>query len=45
MYDALLEGKPGSFTAVKDLQGNPLDVGSINEQPPVSGANLTLDYR
>ncbi len=41
-YDALLEGKPGSFTAVKDLQGNPLDVGSINEQPPVSGANLTL---
>jgi len=42
MYDALLEGKPGSFTAVKDLQGNPLDVGSINEQPPLSGANLTL---
>jgi cell division protein FtsI/penicillin-binding protein 2 len=41
-YDALLEGKPGSFTAVKDLQGNPLDVGSINEQPPVSGADLTL---
>ena len=40
-YDALLEGKPGSFTAAKDLQGNPL-VGSINEQPPVSGANLTL---
>jgi len=42
MYDALLEGKPGSFTAVKDLQGNLLNVGSINEQPPVSGANLTL---
>ena len=42
LYDALLEGKPGSFTAVKDLQGNPLDVGSINEQTPVSGANLTL---
>src|SRR5437660_5642351 len=41
-YDALLEGKPGSFTAVKDLQGNPLDVGSVNEQPPVNGANLTL---
>jgi cell division protein FtsI/penicillin-binding protein 2 len=41
-YDALLEGKPGSFTAVKDLQGNPLDVGSVNEQPPVSGADLTL---
>ncbi|HXZ03602.1 MAG TPA: penicillin-binding protein 2, partial [Ktedonobacteraceae bacterium] len=42
MYDDLLEGKPGSFTAVKDLQGNLLNVGSINEQPPVSGANLTL---
>ena len=41
-YDAQLEGKPGSFTAVKDLQGNPLDVGSVNEQPPVNGANLTL---
>jgi cell division protein FtsI/penicillin-binding protein 2 len=41
-YDTLLEGKPGSFTAVKDLQGNPLDVGSINEQPPIIGANLTL---
>jgi cell division protein FtsI/penicillin-binding protein 2 len=41
-FDALLEGKPGSFTAVKDLQGNPLDVGSVNEQPAVSGANLTL---
>ena len=41
-YDALLEGKPGSFIAVKDLQGNPLDVGSVNEQPPVNGANLTL---
>jgi cell division protein FtsI/penicillin-binding protein 2 len=41
-YDALLEGKPGSFTAVTDLQGNPLDVGSTNEQPPISGANLTL---
>jgi cell division protein FtsI/penicillin-binding protein 2 len=41
-YDALLEGKPGSLTAEKDLQGNPLNVGSINEQPPISGANLTL---
>ena len=40
-YDALLEGKPGSFTAAEDLQGNPL-VGSINEQPAISGANLTL---
>src|SRR6516225_6460659 len=34
MYDSLLEGKPGSFSAVKDLQGNPIDVGSVNEQPP-----------
>ena len=42
MYDTLLEGKPGSFTAVKDLQGNPIDVGSVNEQPPLSGADLTL---
>ena len=41
-YDALLEGKPGSFTAEKDLQGTPLDVGSTNEQPPIRGANLTL---
>src|SRR6266704_2026756 len=41
-YDALLEGKPGSFTAEKDLQGTPLAVGSTNEQPPIRGANLTL---
>jgi len=41
-YDVLLEGKPGSFTAEKDLQGNPLDVGSTNEQAPIKGANLTL---
>ena len=41
-YDALLEGKPGSFTAVTDLQGNPLDVGAANEQPALSGASLTL---
>lgn len=41
-YDSLLAGKPGSFTAETDLQGNPLDVGANNEQPPVSGANLTL---
>ncbi len=41
-YDALLEGKPGSFTAETDLQGNPLDVGSTNEQPSIKGANLTL---
>jgi cell division protein FtsI/penicillin-binding protein 2 len=41
-YEALLQGKPGNFTAVTDLQGNPLDVGSTNEQTPISGANLTL---
>ncbi len=41
-YDTLLEGKPGSFTAETDLQGNPLDVGVTDEQPAVNGANLTL---
>ncbi len=41
-YDTLLQGKPGSITAEKDLQGNPLDVGTANQQPAVSGANLTL---
>jgi cell division protein FtsI/penicillin-binding protein 2 len=41
-YDGLLEGKSGSFIAVTDLQGNALDVGSTNEQSPISGANLTL---
>lgn len=41
-YDTLLEGTPGSFTAETDLQGNPLTVGADNEQPAISGANLTL---
>ncbi len=41
-YDALLVGKPGSFTAVTDLQGNPLEVGAANEQPALNGASLTL---
>lgn len=41
-YNALLSGKPGSFTSETDLYGNPLVVGSSAEQPPVSGANLTL---
>ena len=41
-YNSLLAGKPGSFTAETDLQGNPLVVGADAEQPAVSGANLTL---
>src|SRR5579863_3876703 len=41
-YNALLAGKPGSFTSETDLYGNPLVVGSSAEQQPVSGANLTL---
>ena len=41
-YNSLLAGKPGSFTAETDLQGNPLVVGADDEQPAVSGANLTL---
>ncbi|HLX55950.1 MAG TPA: penicillin-binding protein 2 [Ktedonobacteraceae bacterium] len=41
-YDTLLDGTPGSLTAETDLQGNPLTLGADNEQPPVSGANLTL---
>jgi len=41
-YDALLTGKPGSFTAEFDLSGNPLVVGASSEQPAVNGANLTL---
>lgn len=41
-YDAILQGTPGSFTAETDLQGNPLTFGPDNEQPSVSGANLTL---
>jgi cell division protein FtsI/penicillin-binding protein 2 len=41
-YNSLLDGKPGSFTAETDLQGNPLVVGADDEQPAVNGANLTL---
>jgi len=41
-YNSLLAGKPGSFTAETDLQGNPLVVGADDEQPVVNGANLTL---
>jgi cell division protein FtsI/penicillin-binding protein 2 len=41
-YNSLLAGKPGSFTAETDLQGNPLVVGADAEQPAVSGANVTL---
>ncbi len=45
-YDALLAGKPGSFIAETDLNGNPLIVGGRGESlPPPSvrdGADLTL---
>lgn len=41
-YDTILAGKPGSFTAETDLNGNPLTVGASSQQSPVSGANLTL---
>jgi cell division protein FtsI/penicillin-binding protein 2 len=41
-YNALLAGKPGSFTAETDLNGDPLVVGASAEQPAVPGANLTL---
>ena len=41
-YNALLTGKPGSFTAETDLNGNPLVVGANSEQPAIDGANLTL---
>ncbi|MGH2493297.1 MAG: peptidoglycan D,D-transpeptidase FtsI family protein [Ktedonobacteraceae bacterium] len=41
-YNSLLQGTPGSLTAETDLQGNPLTLGGTNEQPAVSGANLTL---
>jgi len=41
-YEALLAGKPGSFTAETDLNGNPLIVGVSSEQPAMAGANLTL---
>lgn len=41
-FDKLLSGKPGSFTAETDLNGNPLTVGASSEQAPINGANLTL---
>ena len=41
-YDGLLAGKPGSFTAETDLNGNPLVAGASVEQPVVNGASLTL---
>ncbi len=41
-YNTLLAGKPGSFTAETDLNGNPLTVGSSSAQEAVLGANLTL---
>jgi cell division protein FtsI/penicillin-binding protein 2 len=41
-YNTLLVGKPGSFTAETDLNGNPLTVGASSKQPAVNGANLTL---
>ena len=41
-YNTLLAGKPGSFTAETDLNGNPLIVGASAEQLAVSGADLTL---
>jgi cell division protein FtsI/penicillin-binding protein 2 len=41
-YNKLLTGKPGSFTAETDLNGNPLIVGASSDQPAVPGANLTL---
>src|SRR6266536_1737491 len=41
-YEALLAGKPGSFSSETDLNSNPLIVGASSEQPAVAGANLTL---
>ncbi|MBO0790628.1 MAG: penicillin-binding protein 2, partial [Ktedonobacteraceae bacterium] len=41
-YNKLLAGKPGSFSAETDLNGNPLTVGASSEQPPVNGADLQL---
>jgi cell division protein FtsI/penicillin-binding protein 2 len=37
-----LTGKPGSFTAERDLNGNPLTVGASTSQQVVKGANVTL---
>jgi cell division protein FtsI/penicillin-binding protein 2 len=41
-YEALLAGKPGSFSSETDLNSNPLIVGASSEQPAVAGANLAL---
>ncbi len=41
-YEALLAGKPGSFSSETDLNSNPLIVGASSEQSAVAGANLTL---
>jgi cell division protein FtsI/penicillin-binding protein 2 len=41
-FNKLLSGKPGSFSAETDLNGNPLTVGSSSSQPPVNGASLQL---
>src|SRR6266478_903599 len=41
-YDALLAGRPGSFMAETDLNGNPLIVGASTELAARNGANLTL---
>jgi cell division protein FtsI/penicillin-binding protein 2 len=40
--NTLLSGKPGSFTAERDLNGNPLTVGASASQQVVNGANITL---
>lgn len=44
-YNKWLAGKPGSFSAETDLNGNPLTVGASSQQPPVNGAaiQLTID--
>ena len=41
-YNTLLAGKPGSFTAETDLNGNPLTVGASSAQAAVNGADITL---
>ncbi len=41
-YNSLLSGKPGTFTAETDLNGNPLTVGASSGQQAVNGANITL---
>lgn len=41
-YNTLLAGKPGSFTAETDLNGNPLTVGASSGQQAINGADITL---